>query len=453
MTHSRNHGASRSWRGLVATLAVGALALTGCAASDSGAPEGEITQEMIDEALNTPTTLTVWNWIPGIEEQARLFEEKYPAITVEVENVGNGQPHYSKIRTALQAGEGGADVVQVEYQYLSSFIVTESLLDLAPYGADKIAGDYADWIWNQVSTDGAVYAIPGDAGPMGLLYRDDILSSVGITEAPATWDDFAKAAEAVRATGNYITNLPPNNPGEFVGLLWQAGAKPFTYSGGSEVGIDLTSDRVLEVVDYWQDLIDRDLVATDADFNDAWYQGLASGKYASWLTAAWGPTYLQGYAEGTSGLWRAAPLPQWAAGENVAGNWGGSTLAVLKTTKNPIAAAELAKFMNHNLESAEYAANELFLFPTLTEILEDQAFIDQPVEFYGGQKVNAEFAAISETVDKSFDWLPYIDYAYASFNETLGKALADRGDLRAGLEAWQKALVDYGTEQGFTVNG
>src|SRR5690606_24690216 len=124
-----------------------------------------------------------------------------------------------------------------------------------------------------------------------------------------------------RATGNYITNLPPNNPGEFVGLLWQAGAKPFTYSGGSEVGIDLTSDRVLEVVDYWQDLIDRDLVATDADFNDAWYQGLASGKYASWLTAAWGPTYLQGYAEGTSGLWRAAPLPQWAAGENVAGNW------------------------------------------------------------------------------------------------------------------------------------
>ena len=32
----------------------------------------------------------------------------------------------------------------------------------------------------------------------------------------------------------------------------------------------------------------------------------------------------------SKGKWRAQQLPQWNAGENVSGNWGGSTLAVLK---------------------------------------------------------------------------------------------------------------------------
>ena len=62
--------------------------------------------------------------------------------------------------------------------------------------------------------------------------------------------------------------------------------------------------------------------------------------------------FLQGTAENTSGLWRAAPLPQWNAGEEVSGNWGGSSDAVLASTKNPIAAYELAKFINLDEESA-----------------------------------------------------------------------------------------------------
>ena len=32
-------------------------------------------------------------------------------------------------------------------------------------------------------------------------------------------------------------------------------------------------------------------------------------------------------------------------------------------------------------------------------------------------------------------------------------AIAEKGDLAAGLDAWQDALVSYGEEQGFTVNG
>ena len=46
-----------------------------------------------------------------------------------------------------------------------------------------------------------------------------------------------------------------------------------------------------------------------------------------------------------------------------------------------------------------------------------------------------------------------MEFAYTSFNETFGAAVAAKGDLAAGLDAWQDALVDYATQQGFTVNG
>ena len=45
-----------------------------------------------------------------------------------------------------------------------------------------------------------------------------------------------------------------------------------------------------------------------------------------------------------------------------------------------------------------------------------------------------------------------MEFAYSSGNDTFGAAVAAKGDLAAGLDAWQAALVDYAKQQGFTVN-
>ncbi len=434
--------------------AITALVLSGCTPSSGGggSTQGPVSQEDIDKAMTTPTKLTFWTWVPDIENEVKLFEEKYPAIDVTVENVGQGLPHYQKLRSAIEAGEGAPDVAQIEYQYIPSFVLPGSLLDLTPYGADDLSGDYVDWAWNQVSPDEEVWAIPQDVGPMGNLYREDILSKAGITEPPATYEEYATAAKAVKdATGSYISNLGATQAGQMIGLFWQAGVKPFGYDGKETVKIDVNSDGAKEVASYWTDLIQQDLISVDADFNDQWYQGLANGKYAGWLTAAWAPVFLQGTAENTSGLWRAAPLPQWKAGEEVSGNWGGSSDAVLASSKNPIAAYELAKFINNDEESAMKLATEQFLFPPQVSVLEDPAFVDQESEFYGGQQVNKLFSEISQTVDTDFQWLPFMDYVYSSYEETMGSVIADKGDIAAALDTWQDQLVKYAKDQGFTV--
>lgn len=434
--------------GVLATV----LLLSGCSPAEDQGTGSTASQADIDKAMNTPTTLTFWTWVPDIQNEVDLFEKKYPAIDVKVENVGQGAGHYTKIRTALKAKKGAPDVVQMEYQYIPSFTLANDLLDLSPYGADELKDDYVPWIWNQVTQGESTFGIPQDAGPMGNLYREDILREAGIAEAPATWKQYADDAAAIKsATGSYISNLAPNDPGQFLGLLWQAGAKPFGFDGDKTVTVDVASPEVKDVATYWQELIQADQVSVDPDFTDQWYQGLASGKYAGWLTAAWGPLFLQGTAADTSGLWRAAELPQWSEGEQKAGNWGGSADAVLKSSKNPIAAAELAKWLNNDTSSTLKLATEQFLFPSQNNVLRDPSFVDQKSTFYGGQEVNKTFAEISETVDTEFEWLPYMDFAYSSFNETVGKAIADKGNLSAALDAWQKALEEYGTRQGFTV--
>ncbi|WAB80411.1 extracellular solute-binding protein [Microcella daejeonensis] len=432
---------------LGAIAAVTAVALAGCSAAEDGPSTSDF-----DTAMSTPTEITMWAWAPGIEAQVALFEEAYPEIDVVLENVGQGGEHYTKVRTALEAGTGAPDVAQFEYQYIPSFVLTENLLDLAPYGAGDVEDQFTPWTWAQVTNGDAIYAIPQDAGPMGNLYREDILSSAGITEAPVTWEDYTAAAEAVKAdSGSYISSFSGNDAGSFLGLLWAAGATPFTYDGDQTVSVSLTDPESQKVVDYWQDLIDRDLVAVDPSFTDGWYQGLANGAYAGWLTAAWGPAFLQGTAADTSGLWRAAPLPQFDAADPIAGNWGGSTLGALSSTEHPIVAAELAKFINTDSAATLAFATEQSLFPTRTEVLTASEFVDQESEFYGGQRVNEIFAEISTTVDTDFQWLPFQDQVASSFVDTLGKEISERGDLSAGLAAWQDAIVTYATDQGFTV--
>jgi multiple sugar transport system substrate-binding protein len=449
--------ASRTAAKLGSLVVIGAFLLTGCSPSAGGGGGGggeseAITDAQREEALSTPTKLTFWTWVPDIDKEVALFEKAYPDIDVTVENVGQGLAHYQKMRSAIEAGEGAPDVAQVEYQYIPSFVLSEALLDLTPYGAGDISGDYVEWAWKQVAPAEQVWAVPQDVGPMGNLYREDILKEAGITEPPATWEAYAEAAQVVKdKTGSYISNVGATQAGQMIGFMWQRGVKPFAYDGQETVSVNVNSAEAKEVASYWTKLIQDDLISVDVDFQDQWYQGLASGKYAGWLTAAWGPIFLQGTAEKTSGLWRAAPLPQWAEGDNVAGNWGGSADAVLASSKNPIAAYELAKFINNDEESAMKLATEQFLFPPQVSVLEDPAFADQESEFYGGQKVNQLFADISETVDTDFEWLPFMDYVYSSYEETIGTVIADKGDIAAALDKWQDQLVSYAKDQGFTV--
>jgi multiple sugar transport system substrate-binding protein len=443
---------------LTATGAVSlgaALSACGGDGGGNGSSAEPVGKADIDKAMKTPTELTFWTWVPDIQQEVALFEKKYPAIKVKVVNAGQGVKHYTKLRTALKAGTGAPDLAQIEYQAIPTFTITDSLLDLRPYGASALKGEFVDWTWGQVSGPGGeVWAIPQDTGPMGMLYRKDLFDKHGI-QVPTTWDEFAEAAHKLHKADPdvYLTNLAANEAAAWHGLLWQAGAKPYGLSGKSDIAISVDDAVSKKLGTFWGGLAREGVISTDPDFTDGWYAGFNKGKYATWLTAAWGPAFLSGSAKSTAGKWRAAPLPQWDAAKPSSGNWGGSTTAAIRSTKNPVAAARFAQFLNSDPASAKMFATRQSFFPATKALLTDPSFSGDAPSFYGGQKVNELFASIGDTVDDAFPWPPFLDQAATDWTETVGKSLVDRTDTAAALGTWQSRLTTYAKKQGFTVKG
>ena len=444
----------RSVFGLAAGAAA-AAALNACSSSSSTATTATstaVTQAEINKAMTTPTTLTFWTWVPDISQEVAVFEQKYPAVKVNVVNAGQGLPQYTKLRTALTAGKGTPDLAQIEYEYLPTFTITGSLIDLRPYGAAANASKFVPWVWGQVTgSGGEVYAYPQDTGPMGLLYRADIFAKHGIA-VPTTWDEFATAAKTLHAADPsvYLTNLSDNDAGAWHGLLWQAGSRPYTVNG-TKVGLGVNDTAAQKVASYWGGLVSDGLVSTDPDFTDTWYTGLNTGKYATWVTAAWGPVFMTGSAKATAGKWRAAPLPQWESGQQVSGNWGGSTTAVVKGTAHPIAAAVFAEFLNTDPTTTAMFNTAQNLFPSTTALLGSSSFTGLKDAFFGGQQVNQLFAGVSPTVNTGFQWPPFLDQAVSDWTSTIGKALADKGNVATAADQWESQLTTYAKSQGFNV--
>lgn len=397
-----------------------------------------------------PVSITFWSWVPHLQDEVNLFEKSHPDIKVKLVNAGQGLPQYTKLRTALKAGSGAPDVVQIEFQYIPTFVLAKGLIDLTPYDAAKYKDDFVPWTWDQVSLGGKIYAIPQDSGPMALLYRADIFAKYHL-KVPTTWAQYQQDAVALHKANPkvFMTDFSVNDGGWVNSLMWQAGVRPFKVNG-TTLSIDFNSPAALKVANYWGGMMKAGLLTNTGDFNTAWYTALANGSLASWVTAGWGPVFLSGQAAKTTGKWRAAPLPQWTAGAHASANWGGSTDAVTTQSKRPKEAAEFAIWLNDNEQSANMLASEQFLFPVTKAVLKNPAF-NKPQPFYGGQKVNQIFATASSHVDLGFQWSPFQDYVYTQLQNELADAVKGKISYTAAINTLQNTLVSYAKSQGFTV--
>lgn len=85
-----------------------------------------------------PVNLLFWSWVPHLQDEVNLFNKSHSDIQVKLVNVAQGGPEYTKLRTALKAGTGAPDVVQIEFQYLPTFEILNGLVDISAYGANAV---------------------------------------------------------------------------------------------------------------------------------------------------------------------------------------------------------------------------------------------------------------------------------------------------------------------------
>ena len=398
-----------------------------------------------------PVTLTMWAWLPHMDDEIAMFEAANPGIKINVVDAGQAAPEYAKLRTALKAGTGAPDIVQIELSMVSTFVEIKGLADLAPFGAAKMAPEFVGWSWQQVTAASAVHAIPWDSGPMGQIYREDIAQANGFTP-PKTWDEFGETALKVAKSGKDVTlcNATFSEGAWVTALLWQAGWRPFKVDG-DRLEITINDAVAKRFCAFWQKLIDAKAVDTSPGFTTDWFESIARGRFAIWLIAAWGPVFLSQFAQASAGKWRVAGLPQWDTAKPSNGNWGGSTLAVTAQCAHKKEAADAVMWLLGQRAPAEAYVKKQFLFPVQEDLLNDEAFLKTPFAFYGGQAINTVFAEGAAAVGTDFEWSPFNDYFFAQLGQACGSAASGGGTLAAAFETLQSRITRFARQQGFTV--
>ncbi|MBT2483456.1 MULTISPECIES: ABC transporter substrate-binding protein [unclassified Microbacterium] len=177
-----------------AALAVGALALSGCTASDSGSGE------------DGSASMTLWHNSttgPGVEfweATVADFEEENPGVSIEIQSIQN-EDLDGKLQTALNSGDAPDIFLQRGGGKMAAMVKAGQLKDLTDAIEGPAAEEIPDAAYSANSLDDKIYAMPVAVLPGGLFYSQDLFDEAGITETPTTVDELTEATEALRSAG------------------------------------------------------------------------------------------------------------------------------------------------------------------------------------------------------------------------------------------------------------
>jgi multiple sugar transport system substrate-binding protein len=427
-----------------AALMVGTVLLA-CSSAGGGSSAGST------PAPGGKVELTFWSWVTGLDQVVAKWNAAHPDVHVTVSNQAQGDALVTKLLTAAKAGNP-PDLMQAEYQVLPTLVSNDVVANIAgQVGSAK--GRFAAGVWNEVTLGtGAVYALPQDSGPMMLYYRADLFNQLGL-QVPKTWDEFAQTARTVRARmpKSYLTTFSSADAGWFAGLSQQAGAKWWSASGTTwKVAINDAATR--KVADYWNGLVSEGAIDKQPMYTPAWNQALNDGTLLAWPSAVWGPGVLAGNAASTQGKWSMAPLPQWSAGAQRTGSWGGSSTAVAAKSKHQAEAARFALWLNTDAQATMDLVTLGGVYPadraaqSGPALQKPPAFFAQQTDFYAQSKKIADTAA-------GFTWGPDVNVAYSAYNDAFGKALTGGTPFSAALDQMQQTTVADMRKSGFKVSG
>ena len=155
-------------------------------------------------------------------------------------------------------------------------------------------------------------------------------------------------------------------------------------------------------------------------------------------------------APDAAGNFRVAAMPQWNEGENYSAENGGSTLAVLEASEKKEAAFKFVEYITHG-DGVQPRVDSNATVPNRS-VLENEDYLAAADDYYGGQQVNQVIADAAANVRTGWQFPPFFEWMRNDWtNEATPFFTSGEGDLKTVFENWQKSSIDYGNEQGFTV--
>ncbi|TDD69897.1 ABC transporter substrate-binding protein [Jiangella aurantiaca] len=195
---------------------------------------------------------------------------------------------------ALSAGDG-PDIVAMPAERLPVYADRGAFVELDEFYDDPESNtaELNEGAVDMVTVEGTRYGVPTGFVPLAMFYNKALFAAAGITEPPATWDDWVETARALTVDQNgdgtpeqYGVAIPDHATvanGVWPSLFYGGGGD--IVEGGTDVVIDSPENRA--TLEYWYQAIAVDKISPTGVDGIAGDGLFSSAKAAMYLGGPW----------------------------------------------------------------------------------------------------------------------------------------------------------------------
>jgi arabinosaccharide transport system substrate-binding protein len=356
--------------------------------------------------------------------------ERAHGVTVQIEFT-NWTPLRSRLQNAVLAGTEVPDLAEVVEGSLGFFTRGPArdigVLDLtdrlrAEGLSDRLVPSRLA-LW---SARDRVYALPHDAHPVMLAYRRDLIEALGIdVRSLDTWDKFVAVGR--RLTGDrdgdgvvdrYMLDLLASGDTSLTTLIFQRGGQLFDRAGNVAFDSDAVADVILW---YIHQLHGPQKIAYEAGWGQSAAKAMTDGLVLFFLTPDWRSFQLETEVPWLRGKMALMPLPAWTPGGRRTSVWGGTGLMILKATRNPELAWQLAKYLYFDEASLGRRFAETNIVPVLMDAW-NRPELDAPSAYFSNQHIGRMYAELAPDTPPIYS-SPVDAVARAKLNEAFSASV------------------------------
>jgi multiple sugar transport system substrate-binding protein len=373
----------------------------------------------------------------GIKLAIPLYKKLHPNVEIKLTSLAYAD-HHTAMTTALATGANLPDVMAVDMGFIGKFAESGGLEDLskAPYNALQYRDKVARFTYPlAMSGQGVMTGMPVDIGPGALFYRKDLLDKAGVSEADLTksWESYIESGKKLKAaTGAWLLASAVDIKDIYIRSDLKDGEGIYFDKSGKPT---IDNARFRKAFELAKSARDAGIDGKIGAWSNEWSEGFKRDKIASQMMGAWLAGHLNNWlAPESKGKWRSAQLPGGAFG-----SWGGSFYGIPKKTANKAAAWDFIKFLTTDKAMQIEAFRGFDAFPSLIEAQNDP-FIDQPIEYLGGQKARQLWKVAASKIP-AMDVDKFDPVAAEVVNAELENVLEKNKDIKAALADAQAAVA------------
>ncbi|WP_051480644.1 ABC transporter substrate-binding protein [Cellulomonas sp. KRMCY2] len=289
-----------------------------------------------------------------------------------------------KLPSALLTSDG-PDIATLDGNSLAHFVETSAIIPITNTGdgdSEINVDQFSSELVDQYSYDGTLYAVPANFATLSLYYNKALLEASGITEPPASLEDFQADAKALTSGDTYGLVLADHDTIPMWPILqWMAGGTILDGDGCSQ----LDTEEGIASLQSWADLVVNDKISPVGLSGAEADSVFSAGKAAMEMNGPWAAA---GYKDAGIDL-GIAPIPTGVDGPVTLGSSG--PIGVSAKSAHPDEAQAFLAYYTGKVAQLKFSLASGF--PSFRTDLADEASLkaDPVVSVFTDQVAGARF--------------------------------------------------------------